>query len=209
MGSTQWEGKTMKRIGFDKRATFDSYKFQVLLVIILMAMLMELVLSVVDAVPGTLDPAAEGPWADYVRGVDDAIALKNVSAAEWAWRQAWTAAIASRRWDGLLAVGDSALRIGDVSSTPRTATARARQAYLAGLFRARQAGSVDGVVRAAEAFLALGDREVAHKALKMAEDLALRANDETVLARVRELAKRIVHNIDDRPMAADRVEVLP
>jgi hypothetical protein len=49
---------------------------------------------------------------------------------------------------------------------------RARDLYLSALFRARDAGSLDGVLRLAAAFDSLGDREVALQALRMARRLA-------------------------------------
>jgi hypothetical protein len=61
----------------------------------------------------------------------------------------------------MLAVGDARLRIDQSTGPGNTAVAKAREAYLAALFRARQEGSLEGVIRAAEAFDALGDVEVA------------------------------------------------
>jgi hypothetical protein len=48
----------------------------------------------------------------------------------------------------------------------------ARQAYLDALFCARDRRSVDGVLRAAEAFAALGDRDVVVQSLRIADVLA-------------------------------------
>jgi len=49
--------------------------------------------------------------------------------------------------------------------------AKARELYLSALFRARQQGSVEGVRRAAAAFDALGDRDIAANATRMAAAL--------------------------------------
>ena len=64
--------------------------------------------------------------------------------------------------------------------------ADARQAYLGALFRARAEASLDGVLRATEAFATLGDRDVAEEGLRIAESVALRTG--TAEARDRVLA---------------------
>ena len=63
-------------------------------------------------------------------------------------------------WHPLLRTGDLARERGDAPA--------ARRAYLAGLFRARGDRSVEGVLRAAEGFAALGDQDVVDQALRMA-----------------------------------------
>ena len=51
---------------------------------------------------------------------------------------------------------------------------RARELYLSALFRARDTGSLDGVLRVAGAFNTLGDRDVTTHAVRMADRLAAR-----------------------------------
>lgn len=63
-------------------------------------------------------------------------------------------------WQPLLRTGDLARAHGDAPA--------ARRAYLAGLFRARGERSVEGVLRVAEGFAALGDQDVVDHALRMA-----------------------------------------
>ncbi len=187
-----------------KRLVAQPYRSEILLIALLMAMLVVIVLSVADVFAGGAG-ASDAPWADDVQTVDDALHAGNVGVADWAWQHAWGAALGSRRWDGMLAVGDAALRIGERSGDRPAAARRARRAYLAALFRAREARSVDGVVRAAEAFLDLGDREVAQTGLGMAQAMARRASDEMAFARVQALADRL----GDRSVAVGSLGLEP
>lgn len=121
-------------------------------------------------VPGRgIGPA---PWAGHLQRVDAALARGDVPTAFSAWRAAYGTALGSRRWDGFADVGDAYLRIGRASGAPSRAVPRARDLYLSALFRARDAGSLDGVLRIAAAFERLGDRAVAAQALGMARRLA-------------------------------------
>ena len=101
----------------------------------------------------------------------------DLDAAEDAWRAAYAAALGSRRWDTMLDVGDAYLRAGAQSHVPRVYEAKAREAFLVALFRARREGALDGVVRVGRAFAALGDREVAAHCERLAEDLSLSARE--------------------------------
>lgn len=131
-------------------------------------------------------------WTVHLERVEAALARRNVSAAELAWQAAYGEALRSRRWEGMLAVGEASLRIGEVAGTRKLAEAKARQAYLAALFRARQQESLDGVLRTAEAFAALGDREVAEQGVYVAQRLAAaRAQDAQARERVRVVAERL------------------
>lgn len=121
---------------------------------------------------GSKAPAAPAPWAAHLATADAALAKGDVPAALLAWHAAYGAALGSRRWDGFADVGDACLRIGRASSAPAHAVPRARDLYLSALFRARDAGSLDGVLRMAAAFDSLGDREVTVQALRMARGLA-------------------------------------
>jgi hypothetical protein len=90
----------------------------------------------------------------------------------------------------MMEVGDASLRIGAASSASGPSVARARDAYLIALFRARHAGSVDGVLRTAEAFGRLGDRAVADQCLRIARAVAERTSDPTAVARVDAFVQR-------------------
>jgi len=113
--------------------------------------------------------AAPERWAPAVQAVDEALSRKDVAAAERAWHEAYLDALASRRWEGMVAVGDAALRMG--------ARPKARQSYLLALQRARGAGSAEGAQRVAQAFEELGDREVAEMCRRIARGRAKTRTD--------------------------------
>ncbi len=129
--------------------------------------------------------AATPPWVVPLQRMNTALASPNVTAAEEAWHEAHRAALGSRqRWDGLIEVGEAYLRIGEVANDRQAAQPTARRLYLTALFRARQQSSLDGVLRTAEAFAALGDREVVIQCLRVADQVAERARDPQARARV-------------------------
>lgn len=111
-------------------------------------------------------------WRVHVGTVDQALARHDVSAAVGAWHDAYGAALASRGWEGMLAVGDAFLRIGAEAGTVSGSRSSARQAYLNALIRAHRDGSADGLRRTAAAFEALGDHAVATHCLRVADELA-------------------------------------
>ena len=111
-------------------------------------------------------------WRAHVGMLDQALARHDVSAAVGAWHDAYGAALASRGWEGMLAVGDAFLRIGAEAGTVSGSRSNARQAYLNALIRAHRDRSVDGLRRTAAAFAALGDHAVATHCLRAADELA-------------------------------------
>jgi len=117
---------------------------------------------------------AVAPWTGHLAAMDEALRAGDVSAAQRAWHEAYGAALGSRRWEGFADTGDAALRLGRASGWPRAGVPRARDLYLSALFRARDTGSLDGVLRVAASFNALGDRDVTVHAARMAHNLAAR-----------------------------------
>jgi len=144
----------------------------------------------VQGAPAERDADA-APWNRYLWRAEEALTHGNRSAAELALHAAYAAALRSPRWDGLVDVGTAYLRIGEAAPTRKPSEARARQLYLAALFRARQQDSLDGVLRATEAFAALGDREVVEQGLRVAEAMAARPPDPEGRERVRAAAERL------------------
>jgi hypothetical protein len=119
-------------------------------------------------------PREATPWVARLAAMDDAIRAGDVTGAEKAWHEAYGAALGSRRWDGFADAADAALRLGQASGAPFAGVPRARELYLLALFRARDAGSLDGVLRVAGSFKSLGDRDVTAQAGRMADRLAAR-----------------------------------
>ena len=136
-----------------------------------------------SAVPAGRSPD-DGLWNAYLHVVDKELAHGRVDAAVRAWHDAYGAALHSRSWESMIAVGDAFIRIGRAASTPGGARMNARDAYLIALIRARRDRSVDGALRSAEAFQGLGDRAIVEQCLYIAGQLA--AGDERAEQRVSE-----------------------
>jgi hypothetical protein len=145
------------------------------IVVLIVVAVLAIALAVIEALAAHIDasPAAAAPWTVHLQRMDNALRRDDVSVAARAWHEAYVAALGSRRWEGMLAVGDAALRLGHASRATRpAAVARAHHAYLAALFRARDDRSLDGVLHVGEAFAALGDTGLAIYCLRIAEPLA-------------------------------------
>ena len=106
-------------------------------------------------------------WQRQLARVDEALAAGNASVAIYEWREAYGAALRSRRWQSLAAVGDAGARIEELMGSTGRYRPETRQAYLSALFRARAAGSAEGIQRAAAGFEALGDQDAADLARRM------------------------------------------
>jgi hypothetical protein len=104
--------------------------------------------------------------------VDTALATGDVAAALRAWHELYGAMLGTRRWEGFAEAGDAFLRIARALGSPARGMARARDLYMSALFRASGAGSLDGVLRLASAFVDLGDDEIVTHALRIARRLA-------------------------------------
>jgi hypothetical protein len=141
------------------------------------------------------EPALRGPsspaWHAHIGAVHDALARADVSAAAQAWHAGYPAVLENRGWESLLEAGDAYLRLGEASGTRQAAEVRARDLYLRALFRAREVVSIEGVLRAAEAFTALGDREVVEQSIRIAEGLGARKGQSAADARIREFRARV------------------
>lgn len=98
-------------------------------------------------------------------------------------------AISDRRWESLIEAGDLYYRIAKRTGAPEAAHLKARDAYQAALRSARHAGSLEGVLRAAEAFAQLGDVSETELSLYVARDLA--GHDAEAIGDVRAAAERL------------------
>ena len=116
----------------------------------------------------------DGPWAPATQQVDAALARKEYSAALRAANDAYSLALGTTRWDGMVCAGDLYRRIGEATGLRRSFESKAREAYQKAFFRARQQASVEGVLRATEGYAALGDTQMVGLGLRVAERLAAR-----------------------------------
>src|SRR5262245_468850 len=128
---------------------------------------------------------------DALARVEEALAAKDIAAAVQAWREARAVALERIGWKSMVALGDAYLRIGDAAEFRRGFTAGARESYLTALFRARHERSIDGVLRSAQAFAALGDVDVVGYCLQVASRLAARDPDPRAREVVAEVANRL------------------
>lgn len=135
-------------------------------------------------------PTTAQVWTRYLENVRAAVAGQDVHGAVRAWQDAYTVAEASRSWEGLLELGDEVLRIGELAGIGKASEPKARRLYLAAFFRVRRDRSLEGALRTAEAFAALGDRVIVEQALTLAAALAESAPSD-VRARCRETAERL------------------
>jgi hypothetical protein len=130
----------------------------------------------------------QAPWSCHLEAMDVAIGAGNASAAVLAWRHAYSAALDQPGWCGLVEVAAAAMRIAAIPGFQKAAESRARESYWTALFRARRQGSLSGVLDAAEAFGALGDRVMVEQCIRIAERLALLTGEPGAMDRVRTLA---------------------
>ncbi len=167
------------------------WSWQLTLAVASMVALMALAVALTDAVAGHAVAAKpQMDWKAQLAKVDEAVGTNEVALAVLRWPEAYAAALRSRHWEGLVAVGDAYRRLGDLGGFREAAEAKAREIYLAALFRARQEASLDGVLRVAEAFAELGDAVVVEQCLRAARPLAEQTRDERADLRVRAFAER-------------------
>ena len=136
-------------------------------------------------------------WAASIANMDRAIAAGNATAAVRAWRDAYAAALDDPGWAPLLDVAAACRRIGAIPGFAKTSDARARETYWTALFRARRQGSLNGVLQAAEAFGALGDRSMVEQCIHVAERLAALTGDCDAAQRVGTLAASLMDRYVD------------
>jgi len=152
--------------------------------------MLALTIAVVDALALTATTALDAPAYLYYQRADEALAAGDVVLALRHWRDGHAVAVASRRWEGLVEAGDLYRRIGARGGFHAAAVARARECYLTALLRARGERSLDGVLRATEAFVDLGDEAIVERGLEIARQVAARDVDPRGRERVERLASR-------------------
>ena len=144
-------------------------------------------------------------WQVHLERVDAAMARHDPAGAEVLWGEAYVAAIKSRHWEGMVAAGDTYRRLGQLGGFRKISDAKAREAYLAALFRARNRGSLEGVLRAAQGFAELGDQEVVEQCIRVARSVAARSWNPRADEQVRAFAERW----DARAREADHLGLMP
>jgi hypothetical protein len=113
-------------------------------------------------------------WEQHVERVDAALASHDLRTAREVVRDAYAAAVTSRRWEPLLHVGDAQRRVEPPSGVATLGKASARANYLFALFRARDQRSLDGVLQALVVARDLAGRDAVAHARVAAEELGVR-----------------------------------
>ena len=151
--------------------------------------LMIIALAVVEVLVAAAPPTggASG-WNAPLERAGDALRAGDVAQALAWWQEARGEALRSGTWEAMIEVGDAARRLAAGGGLRREGDARAREAYMTALLRARRDHSVDGVLRAAVAFGELGDRAVVAHALRIAQREA--GQDPRAREQVRAVADR-------------------
>jgi hypothetical protein len=148
---------------------------------------------------------AEIAWQSQLERVEAAMARNDLAGAEILWGDAYVAAIKSRHWEGMVAAADTYRRLGELGGFRKLSDAKAREAYLAALFRARNRGSLEGVLRAAQGFAELGDQAVVEQCIRVARSVAARSWNPRAEERVRIFGERW----DARAREADHLGLMP
>lgn len=126
---------------------------------------------------GSATPTAESrvTWEQRMERVEAALASHDLrtghEAVREAVRDAHATSLRTHAWAPLLQAGDAQQRVEQASGSAALGKERARVTYLAALFHAREARSVDGVLQAATALANLGDAEMVQHALVVAREL--------------------------------------
>lgn len=160
-------------------------------VVLLMALLVALAIAEVLGGKGDVGPGGAPRWGEHVRVLDQALAVGDAAGAAAALRRASSAALASGRWEAMVAAADAARRAGPALGPEARSLARARRAYVIAADLAAEARSLEGVLQAGEALATSGDRAAVTLVLARAERLARREADGRVSARVHALAARL------------------
>lgn len=142
--------------------------------------------------------ASDSPWYVHAAQASAALEAGATTAALKHWQDAYLAASANRRSEGLVELGDLYRRLGDHAGLGESAVMRARQCYLTALLRARNEASIDGVLRATEAFLDLRDEAMVAQGLRLAREIAKRDPDPRAGERVAMLAARAARSAATR-----------
>ena len=132
----------------------------------------------------------ETVWPEALARVDASLAGGDAREARRHWGEAYRDAIRRRTPDGLLAVGQASLRVGEATQDRQSAVSEARRIFLIALFQARERRDPDGVALVGTAFVGLGDREVADRVFDVALAVAAHNRDSGARTRVNVLAVR-------------------
>jgi hypothetical protein len=155
--------------------------------LILTLTLASLLINGVSRVVVEPDPVPSG--RSLPMSVEAALDQGDVLTAVRTTDAAYQRAARDRSWQSLIEVGDAYYRIAGKAEAPEGATKKAQDTYRAALHSARRAKSLDGVLRAAEAFGQIGDADQVELSLHIARTLA--GSDAEAIGDIRAAAGRL------------------
>jgi hypothetical protein len=123
--------------------------------------------------------------------MEASLAAHDPAAARLEWDAAYSAALRLAEWQGMAAVGEASLRLNGRTGGSDQGRITARGIFQIALTRAQRQGSLDGVLRTAEDFAALGELASARLALRVAQSLAGAHPERYVQARMEALGQRL------------------
>jgi hypothetical protein len=115
-----------------------------------------------------VQPGPAPAWSQGIARVDEALGQAELRRAIYEWRRVYGAAFRNGRSDGLIAVGDRALRIAERSAGSGYFRREARALYLHAALRARAERSKETMLGIAERFERLGDTTRAGQVRRLA-----------------------------------------
>src|SRR5262245_11870212 len=107
-------------------------------------------------------------WVQRIALVDEALERADRSRAIYEWREAYGAAVRSGHPEGLIAVGDRAIRLAELGGGSAYFRTEAGYVYVHAALRARAEGSRDTILGIAARFEQLGDTERADQVRRIA-----------------------------------------
>ena len=118
-----------------------------------------------------VQPESAPAWAQRIARVDEALGRADLSRAIYEWREAYGAALRNGGSEGLIAVGDRAVRIERAGGSGYFLR-EGKDVYVYAAFRARAERSRDTILGIAKAFEQLGDSERAEQVRRIAASMS-------------------------------------
>ena len=119
-----------------------------------------------------VQPDSVPAWVQRIALVDGALGRSDLSRAIYQWREAYGAALRNGRSEGLIAVGDRAVRIAERADGSGYFLTEAKYVYMHAALRARAERSRDTILGIAELFEKLGDTERAGQVRRIAASVS-------------------------------------
>ena len=119
-----------------------------------------------------VQPDSVPAWVQRIALVDEALGRADLSRAIYEWREAYGAAVRTGRSEGLIAVGDRAVRIAELGGGSGYFLTEARYVYVHAALRARAERSRETILGIAQQFDKLGDTERAEQVRRIAASVS-------------------------------------